>query len=229
MLLGVLPLLFFQTAVHEGSHCALMAATGVGCRVCAPFPVAMSFARLHGVTFSGDEAAQPTVPMIVAPQIVAAFLIAALRLAAARVRDERWALLTRVWLLGACVDLANNTFWRPHGQFGDWSVMASQVGLSPGVVFAISVPLWLLVAWGLFVPLPASFPRPSASVRDLSEIGLVYAAISALAVAVSSSVEVPDSDPASLWHRVPILLQATSVVVCLAMVAASRLTAREAA
>ena len=107
--------------------------------------------------------------------------------------------------------------------------MASQIGLSPGVVFAISLPLWLLVVWGLFVPLPTNFPRPTASVRDLWEIGLVYALISAVAVVVSTLVEVPDSDPASLWHRVPILLQAASVVVCLAMVAASRLTAREAA
>jgi len=229
LLLGVLPLFFFQTAVHEGSHCAMMAATGVGCRICAPFPVALSFGLLHGVTFAGDESAAPAVPMLIAPQILAALLIVALRLIAPRVQDERWALLTRLWLLGACVDLFNNTLWRPHGQLGDWSVMASQLGLSPGVLFAVSVPLWLIALGGLFVPLPASFPRPSASMRDFWEIGVVYALVSALAVAVSTGVEVPDSDPASPWYRVPILLQAGSVVVCLAMVAAARLGSREVA
>ena len=229
MLLGVLPLFFFQTAVHEGAHCVMLAATGLGCRLCAPFPVALGFGLLHGVTFAVDESAAPGVPMVIAPQVLAALLIVTLRLIAPQVRDERWALLTRLWLLGACVDLFNNTLWNPHGQFGDWSVMASQLGLSPGERFAVSVPLWLTVLGGLFVPLPASFPRPSASVRDFWEIGVVYALVSALAIVVSTTVEVPDSDPASPWHRVPILLQAGSVVVCLAMVATARLGAREVA
>ena len=39
LLLGLLPLLFFQTAVHEGSHCLAMKSLGVRCRVLAPFPV----------------------------------------------------------------------------------------------------------------------------------------------------------------------------------------------
>lgn len=228
-LLGVFPLFFFQTSVHEGSHCVAMEATGVDCTVLAPFPVAMSQGPLHGVTQGLGESGDTPLGVIVAPQIVAAVLVVALRLLAARVRDERWAILTRVWLLGACVDLLNNTAWRPRGFIGDWSVMASQLGLSLGAMFLLSVPLWLLVLWGLFVPLPTNFRRPYASARDLWEIGVVYAVISALAVVVSTGVEVPDSDPSSLWHRVPILLQAGSVVACLAMVAASRLTGREAA
>ena len=229
LLLGIIPILFFQTAVHEGSHCLMMAASGLGCRVMAPFSVTLGRASVYGVTLPADEGAGMPTSIVVAPQVVAAILIVALRLGSARLRDERWALLTRLWLLGACVDLTNNTLWRPHGGFGDWSVMASQLGLSSGVVFAVSVPAWLLALWGLLAPLPTDFARRAASARDLWEIGVVYAGISSLAVAVSTLVEVPDSDPTSLWHRVPILLQAASVVVCLAMVAASRLTRREAA
>jgi hypothetical protein len=229
MLLGVVSLYFFQTAVHEGSHCVTAEVTGGSCRVYAPFPVSMSFGSAHGVTLTDREDGGLPVAVIVAPQVVATILIVALRLLAPRLRDERWALLTRMWLLGACLDLLNNTAWRPRGFAGDWSTMAGQVGLSIGVMFAISVPLWLLALWGLFAPLPTNFPRPSARVRDLWEIGLIYALISSVALALSTAVEVPESNPASLWHRVPILLQAASVVVCLAMVAASRLRAREAA
>jgi hypothetical protein len=228
-LLGIVPVLFFQTAVHEGSHCVMLMATGLGCSVTAPFAATVEGAPLYGVTLPVRDTATPPIPMVIAPQIAAAALIVALRLLAARVRDERWALLTRVWLLGACVDLTNNTLWAPRGGMGDWSVMASQLGLSPGAVFAVSVPLWLLVLWGLFAPLPASFDGPSASVRELWEIGVVYALISSAALAVSTFVHVPGSDPSTLWHRVPILLQAASVVVCLAMVAGARLTRREVA
>jgi hypothetical protein len=167
MLLGVIPLLFFQTAIHEGSHCVMMAATGLGCRICAPFAVVIERHGLYGVTFPVDESADSPLAMVVAPQIVAAILILVLRLSAPRARDERWALLSRLWLLGACVDLLNNTLWSPSGGgFGDWSVMASQLGLSPGVVLAVSLPAWGLILWGLLAPLPTRFPRPFASARD---------------------------------------------------------------
>ncbi|MFI5314982.1 MAG: hypothetical protein ACHQ6T_04735 [Myxococcota bacterium] len=224
LLLGLMPLLFFQTTVHEGSHCVVFAVSGIGCRVLAPFPVMMSFGALHGVTFSGNDDAEAPVLAIIAPQLVAAALVCALLLARRRVRDERWAVLQRLWLLGACLDLLNNTFWAPHGRFGDWSVMASQVGLSPPALFAASLPMWLIGLAGLLTPLPAEHVGQGASPRGLSEIGLGYALISALAICVSVAVEVPDSEPASPWHRVPILLHAVTVVVCLALVAASRRT-----
>jgi hypothetical protein len=54
--LGLLPLLFFQTTVHEGSHCLAMIATGVGCAVLAPFrrssPSALGLRSHFG---AGDE------------------------------------------------------------------------------------------------------------------------------------------------------------------------------
>jgi hypothetical protein len=229
MLLGLVPLLFFQTTVHEGSHCAAMELLGGDCRVLAPFPVALPNLYLHGVTIGGDADDEMAVPVIVAPQIAAALLIVGLRALARRVRDERWALLTRLWLLGACLDLLNNTLWRPRGGFGDWSVMASQLGLSKGVLLAVSVPMWGIALGGLLTPLPVERPARSATVRSLSGIGLVYAAISLLAIVVSVSVRVPESDPSSLWHRVPILLHAATVVVCLALVTGARLTRKEGA
>ena len=229
MLLGLMPLLFFQTAVHEGSHCVAMAASGAGCQVWAPFPVTLSIGPLHGVTFARVEDAEVSILAVIAPQLVAAALIPGLLLVGLRVRDERWALLTRLWLLGACIDLLNNTFWRPHGRFGDWSVMASELGLSPGVVFASSLPFWLTALAGLLLPLSSESPRRRSSVRDLSEVGLAYALVSTVAAIVSLAVRVPDIDPESLWHRVPILLHAVTVVVCLAIFAASRRTRREIA
>ncbi len=227
--LGTMPLLFVQTAVHEGSHCVIMDVTGIGCRVVAPFPVALRFGLLYGVTVAGSDDAEAPVAVVVAPQLVAALLIVGLLLVARRVRDERWAVLTRLWLLGVCLDLLNNTLWRPHGGFGDWSVMADQLGLSPAVALGVSLPMWGIALGGLLTPLPSEFAPASATARGLSGIALVYAAISALAIGVSVSVDVPDSNPRSLWHRVPILLHAATVAVCLAIVAASRLTRREIA
>lgn len=229
MLLGSMPLLFVQTTVHEGSHCVMMDVTGVGCAVLAPFPAALSFGLVNGVTFARNEDAELPVAVIVAPQGVAALLIGALHLLARRVRDERWAVLTRLWLLGACVDLLNNTLWQPHGRIGDWSVMANQVGLSTGARLAVSVPMWGIALGGLLTPLPVASPTTSPTVRSLSGIGVLHALISALAIAVSVSVAVPESNPSSLWHRVPILLHAATVGACLAIVAASRLSRRETA
>jgi len=161
---------------------------------------------------------------VIAPQVLAALLIVTLRLIAPQVRDERWALLTRLWLLGACVDLFNNTLWNPHGQFGDWSVMASQLGplrravrRQPAAV--ADRPRGLSSA-------PASF-RARAQAAGFWEIGVVYALVSALAVVVSTTVEVR-SDPASPWHRVR-SCSSRFGVVCLAMVATARLGAREVA
>jgi hypothetical protein len=216
-----MPLLFFQTTVHEGSHCVVMALTGLGCRALAPFPVWTELGPLMGVTISGAEDAEPPLVALIAPQLVAAALIAVLLLVGRSVRDERWALLARLWLLGACVDLLNNTFWRPHGRIGDWSVAANQLGLSRAAVFAASVPMWLVALTGLLFPLPTEFSSGRAA-RELSGIGLVYALVSTAAVVVSLGVQVPDSDRAALWYRVPILLQAATVTVCLALAVARR-------
>lgn len=228
LLLGLMPLLFYQTTVHEGSHCVVLALTGLGCRALAPFPVRAEVGPLMGLTISGDESAEPPLLAVIAPQLVAAALIAALLRVGRSVRDERWALLLRLWLLGACIDLLNNTFWRPHGLIGDWSVAAKQLGLSRAAVLAASVPMWLVALTGLLWPLPTQFARVRTA-RELAGIGLVYALISGAAVVVSLAVQVPDSDRAALWYRAPILLQAATVVVCLALVAAARLSARDAA
>jgi hypothetical protein len=227
-LLGLAPVLFFQTAIHEGSHCVIMTATGLGCRVTAPFAVSWGDGRrAYGVTFAVlDEATSPPILMVIAPQIAAALLIVVLRLVAPRVTDERWAILLRVWLLGACVDLLNNTGGRSPG--GDWAFMANEVGLTEPQRLALSLPLWLLIAWGLFAPVPGAVSPRGARFRDLWEIGVVYALISAAAVFASTTVRVPGDDPTTLWHRVPILLQAASVAVCLALVAWARVTRREA-
>jgi hypothetical protein len=221
LLLGLLPLLFFQTAVHEGSHCLAMKSLGVRCRVLAPFPVSIGRAALFGVTESASDEELP-VAAIVAPQAVAAVLIVALQLAARRTDDERGALLARLWLLGACLDLLNNTFWRPHSAVGDWSVMASQIGLSAPVRLALSLPLWAIGGAGLLLPIPPPRASSSASLRDLGEIGIVYALVSGIAVVVSLAVAVPSSDRGALWYRVPILLQAASAIVCLALGARAR-------
>jgi hypothetical protein len=225
--LGLVPLFFFQTAVHEGAHCLMMAATGVGCRVWAPFPVSLGFGALYGVTLGAAEDADVSLAVIVAPQLVAVVLIGLLRFALARIGDERWALLTRLWLLGACVDLLNNTALRSGGWIGDWSALANGLGLRRMPMLALTVPLWLWAGWGLLAPVPPRHGVPRLKARDFWQIGVVYAALSALAVCVSLEVSVPDSDPTSLFHRVPILLQAASGVVCLAGIAACRLT-REA-
>jgi hypothetical protein len=214
--LGLLPLLFFQTAVHEGSHCVAMKLLGVRCRVVAPFPVAIGRAGLLGVTESDGDAELPAAA-IAAPQLVAAALVVALQLAARRTDDERWALLARLWLLGACLDLLNNTFWRPHSAGGDWSALASQLGLSTATRLALSLPLWAIGLAGLLLPIPAPRAPSRASLRDLAEIGLVYALVSTVAVVTSLAVHVPGSDRRALWHRVPILLQAASAIVCLAL------------
>jgi len=227
--LGLAPLLFFQTTVHEGSHCLAMAIEGEGCRILAPFPQALALGYVHGLTIGGNDAEIPPIAVIVAPQLVAVLLILLLRAGARRTRDERWALLNRLWLLGACLDLLNNTFWRPSGGFGDWSAMASEAGLGPGLRFAVSLPMWLVALGGLFVPIRSEFAPPPASARDLSEIGLVYALLSGSAVIVSLAVRVPGSDRGSLWYRVPILLQTASALVCLALYAASRRAARGSA
>ena len=162
-------------------------------------------------------------------QAAAAALIPVLRFALGRVEGAGTALLLRLWLLGACVDLLNNTS-HLHGRWhGDWSALAGEGGLSPAAMFAATVPLWALAAWGLLRPLPAPPPGSGASLRDLSWIGLVYAAISAAAVCVSLGVQVPGADTTTGWYRVPILLQTANGVVCLAVVAACRLTRREPA
>jgi len=210
-----LPLLFFQTAVHEGAHCVAMEWSGARCRVLAPFPVAIGHAALLGITQSGADDV-PVVAMI-APQLVAAALVVILQLAARRTEDERWALLTRLWLLGACLDLLNNTFWRPHAAIGDWSAMATQLGLSRVLRLGVSLPMWAIGLGGLFIPTPAPAPGASGSLRDLAEIGVVYALVSAVAVVVSLALVVPGSDRSALWYRVPILLQAASAIVCLAL------------
>jgi hypothetical protein len=223
MLLGLLPLLFFQTAIHEGSHCVLMEVTGIGCSRMAPFAVSIRpYGAVYGITFSDDESLETPIAACVAPQVVAAILILALHPISRRLRSERLALLTRLWLLGACVDVLQNTV--ALGAFGDWSVLASGLGLSPAQRVGLSLPIWLVVAWGLFVPLPASFSPMATRARDFWEIGLLFAGVSALAAVVATVTEVPGADPTTLWHRVPILLQALSVVACLAVVAASRLT-----
>jgi hypothetical protein len=229
LVLGALPLSCFQTSIHEGSHCAALAATGLGCAVLAPFPVTLSIGRVYGVTLSADENDPLPLAVPLSAQAVAAALIPLLRWAAPRARGAGAALLVRLWLLGSCVDLLNNTSHPGSRGFGDWSALASDAGLSPRAVLAVTAPLWALAAWGLFAPLPDLPEGTRASLRDLWWIGLVYAGISAAAVCVSLTVDVPDSDPASRWYRVPILLQAASGVVCLAVVAACRLTKREAA
>jgi len=213
--LGLLPLLFFQTAVHEGAHCVAMKSLGVRCRVMAPFPVAIGHAGLLGVTQSGSE--DLPVAAIIAPQLVAALLVVALQLGARRTDDERWALLARLWLLGACLDLLNNTFWRPQSAGGDWSAMASQIGFSAAARLALSLPMWAIALAGLFLPIPPPRAPTSSRLRDLAEIGVVYALVSSIAVVVSLAVPVPGSDRGALWYRVPILLQAASAIVCLAL------------
>lgn len=225
--LGIVPLLFFQTAIHEGSHCVMMELTGSDCRVCAPFAVSLaSGGGVYGLTLGEDETSLPPVAVYVAPQVLGTILVVALHALSRRPRDERIALLTRLWLLGASVDVLNNTL--SLGAFGDWSVLASGLGLSLAQRLLLGAPVWLVIAWGLLTPLPPPREPLAARVRDLWPIGAAYAGISAAAVYVSLRVEVPYSDPTTLWHRVPILLQAGSVVVCLATVAAARLTQREA-
>jgi len=227
--LGVLPLLFFQTAVHEGSHCAALEVTGLGCAVVAPFAVTLPFGNAYGVTLSADEDEPMPLAVPLAAQATAAALIPSLRWVLGQVSGAGLALLLRLWLLGACVDLLNNTAHWSAGGHGDWSALASVVGRSPAAMVGLTAPLWGLAVLGLLVPLPAPREDSAASLRDLWWIGLVWAAISALAVGVSLGVRVPDADPASRWYRVPILLQAASVVVCLAVVAGCRLTKRKAA
>jgi hypothetical protein len=217
LLLGLLPLLFFQTAVHEGSHCIAMKSLGVHCRLMAPFPVAIGQAGLLGLTQSAEADDELPVAAIIAPQGVAAVLVVALQLAARRAHDERWALLARLWLLGACLDLLNNTFWRPHSAVGDWSVMASQIGLSTATRLAVSVPMWAIGLAGLLLPIAPPRAGKSGSLRDLAEIGVVYAIVSGIAVVVSLAVAVPGSDRGAWWYRVPVLLQGASAIVCLAL------------
>jgi hypothetical protein len=228
--LGVLPVLFFQTAVHEGSHCVLMEVTGLGCKLTAPFAISsVEGWSAYGATFADDEGAVTApVSVTVAPQVVAALLVVALWLAMRVPRAETLTVLGRLWLLGAAIDLLNNTSGT-SGAIGDWANLADMLGLSRTGVLALSAPAWALVAWGLLAPLPAPRPPRAPRARDLWPIGAVYAGISALAVWVSVSVHVPDSDPTTLWHRVPILLQLGSVAVCLGIVASARLGRREAA
>jgi hypothetical protein len=227
--LGVLPLSFFQTSIHEGSHCVAMVATGLECAVLAPFPVTLSVGSVYGVTISTNENDPLPLPVPLAAQATAVALIPALRFALGEVSGAGAALLLRLWLLGASVDLLNNTSHLNGRWVGDWSVLAGVAGLSPAAMLAVTALLWALAAWGLFAPLPVLREGSRATLRDLWWIGLVYAAISAAAVGVSRGVDVPESDPTTLWHRVPILLQAVSVVVCLAVAAGCRLTKREAA
>lgn len=228
LLLGLLPLMFFQTTIHEGSHCVMLTATGQGCRVMAPFPVVVEpgFA-VHGATFAVDESREP-LQMVIAPQVVAAVMIVVLRLVP-RTRDERWLLLRRLCLFGACVDLANNTLWFGFGFGGDWAILARALEPNTAATFGLTIPLWALVAWGVFTPLPDPAHVSRARVRDFWEIGLLYAAVSATAAIVASTVHVPDQIPTHWWHWVPILLQIANAVVCVAVVAGSRRSMREPA
>ena len=227
MMLGWMPLLFFQTTIHESSHCLMLEVTGIGCRLMAPFPLALQHGFIHGGTIPADDSSTPPVAVFAAPQVLATVLIVALRLVSPRVNDERMGTLTRLWLFGACIDLLANT--TSGGPSGDWSTTARELGLSASQRLAVSGPLWVVAFWGLFAPVPTSFARTRARVGDLWEIGAVYALVSATAVVVSLAVQVPETNPGSLWHRVPILLHAVTVVVCLAILAASRLTRRETA
>jgi hypothetical protein len=218
-----------QVSVHEGTHCTVLTLIPGSCDGIAPFPHVIEHgggtALIGGQTFSDVETADQAV-LWEAPQIVAAVLIVLLHALARRVRDERVALVFRLWILGACFDLLGNTSpFIPATMPTDWNMMAQRYGLTEANRLPVSALAWCIGFGGLLLPIRWGFDKARRRLRDFAPLPGVYAAVSLIAIVVSLGVDVPSSDRGAPWFWVPVALHAVTVVVCLLVLGFAHLRA----
>jgi len=211
--LGLPSILFFQTSVHELTHCALATITGDGCVKVAPFPSAVEHSVGMGVTTTVSD--PPGVVAIGAATVGAFLLILVLRALAPHVRDRRLALLTRVWLFGAAVDLFANTISAvgvPIG--GDWAWVADRFGWSRWQHLALTLPAWGVALGAVLTPIgpsSSSVAERTLTRREFAHVAAVYGAVSLAAVITYLSVGWSEIDRQPQLYWVALALQAATV------------------
>jgi hypothetical protein len=212
--LGLLPLLFAQDVVHEGSHCAALELLGGTCSVWKPF-IHRSEGVLAGGITDGDFAPEFLGIVCSVAPATALGLLAALRLAARRVRDERTGVLLRLWLFGASVDLVANSMASLSGD-SDWGIMGRSFGLDETEFRAAIWLVRLAVAAALLTPWPqvASPQRVQIpAVTDFASVSALYGLLSAAAVGVSLLTHRPTfADDPEFW--IVVSLQGVSAIAC---------------
>lgn len=165
LVLGVMPLLFFQTFVHEGMHVLSYVSDGRGVDLFAPFPHLHHTATGDNVLNGVSSAARPAADTadIAVPQFVDIGLLIVLSLFLWLIpyvwpmRSRTVRLLFRLWYLGVLIDLLWNTGGRLfllESPTNDWYRYQQVMGYSPwemwGITFVILLVPLTYFAWGPF-------------------------------------------------------------------------------
>ncbi len=215
LVMSVMPILFFQTFIHEGSHVLTYISDNRGVDYLAPFPHE-SINTVTGARNTLNGAAGATTPTadtanIATPQFLAIGLLIALSLFLWLIpyvwsmNSRTVRLLFRAWYLGLCFDLLWNTagkliFLNSPGN--DWNRYQAVQGYSNGEMFAFSLLILLIpltyFAWGHFSAWHRDPPESDTFMGnfwqgfwDYRWAALVYFVLSLTAIIFSFTVDDP--------------------------------------
>lgn len=196
LLFAAVPLYFFQTVIHEGSHSLASAFSGNGFVKFAPFPhFNTSFGSfLNGVAFTNGNG------FVAMPQIMALLLIVGFSAIAiwAPIRNPTGRFFVRSLYLAFCVDLGYATIkglGAGSSANSDWGKFTDDIGAAGSTVLA-----WLFWALMLshFVWVQFSVwhdhDAPTRRFWDYFVVSVVLMATSILAIIVFAAVSDPTID-----------------------------------
>jgi hypothetical protein len=212
LLFALLPLYFFQTVIHEGSHAfAALFATGDFPKF-APFPHDNTGFNgfVNGVTFTGGRG------FAAMPQFVDLALVVALSLIMLLwpIRNAFGRYILRIIYLGVCIDLMYNTvkgLWGGPGPLSDWGKFQAET--STAAVVATSWVMWLVILshflWVYYSAWHRDHPA-RLGFWDYRWVALALGLVSLVAIIVSAVVTDPSIIKGSVYFAVPLALQIAS-------------------
>jgi len=232
LIASVMPVLFFQTLIHEGSHALNYIDKGLGVNLIVPFPHQIvsrngNTSILNGRAVAKRSSTNSNRPNTAVPQFVAIGLLITLTLFLLVIpyfwsmKNRAVRLLLRAWFLGLCFDLIVNTggkLFYLNSPGNDWNRYQAANGYSNNEMFGFSlliicIPLSYFI-WGYFSAWHRDPPESSSFAKNISQdfwgyrwAALVFLVLSGMAIIFSLVVSDPSINKDHWAYLLPLVFQ----------------------